>query len=55
MVLKAVGRSNKVSAVTCQHPLMLEYRYGFLEGQFQLTETCYMPTDTDWMCLNCLV
>ena len=31
---------------------MLEYRYGFSEGWFRLSETSYMQTDTDWMCLN---
>ena len=33
---------------------MLEYRYGFSVGQFRLSETSYMQTDTDWMRLNCL-
>ena len=33
---------------------MLAYRYGFLVAQFWLSETSYMLTDTDWMCLNCL-
>ena len=33
---------------------MLEYRYEFLVGQFPLSETTYMQTDTGWMCLNCL-
>ena len=33
---------------------MLEYRYGFLVWQFRLSETSYMQTDTDWMCLNYL-
>ena len=26
---------------------MLEYRYGFEEGQVQLSETSYIQTDTD--------
>ena len=34
-------------------PLMLEYNYGFSVGRFQLSETSYMQTDTDWMYLKC--
>ena len=34
--------------------LKAEYRYGFLEGQFRLSETSYMQFDTDWMCLDCI-
>ena len=52
MVSKAAERSSNVSAVTCRHPLMLEYHYEFSVGQFRLSETSYMKTDTDWMYLN---
>ena len=54
MVSKAAERSSNVIAVILLASIDTRMPLWISVGQFRLSETSYMQTDTDWMCLNCL-
>ena len=54
MVSKIAEMSSNVSAVTLPASNDARISLLILVRRFRLSETFYMQTDTDWMCLNCL-